>query len=145
MAYIMVVDDDEDMASAVVAMLQNDGHEALAEHDTDRAVASMEERRPDLVILDVMFSSGKTAGFTLARAIRHHNEKLRGIPVLILTAVHQEHPELDFRDRDIDDYWLPVAGYLRKPIAPSVLRQKVSESLFEKNMSADGVGKEASD
>ncbi len=143
MAYIMVVDDDEDMANAVAVMLQNDGHEAGIELDTDKAVASMEVRRPDLVILDVMFSNGKTAGFTLARAIRHHNEKLRDIPGLILTAVDPDNPELMFRNRDIDDYWLPVAGYLKKPVDPSVLQQKVSALLAEKNVSASSVGREA--
>ncbi len=140
MAYVMIVDDDEDMANAVAAMLRNAGHEVCIELDQKKAVTCMEERRPDLVILDVMFPNEKTAGFTLARAIRHHNEKLKGIPVIMLTAVHQEYPELRFCNRDIDDYWLPVAEYLSKPVDPSVLREKVSALLSEKNVSVGSVG-----
>ena len=143
MAYVMIVDDDEAMGDAVAAMLQDAGHEVGIELEITKAVTSMETRRPDLVILDVMFPNDETAGFTLARTMRHHNEKLRGIPVLILTAVHQENPELRFSNRDIDDYWLPVAGYLKKPVDPSVLQQKVSALLAEKNVSASSVGREA--
>ncbi len=129
MAYVMVVDDDEDMASAVAMMLQNAGHETGIELAIDRAVTSMEARRPDLVILDVMFPNDKVAGFNLARTMRLYNEKLKGIPVIMLTAVNQEYRGLHFSNRDIDDHWLPVAEFLDKPVDPSVLREKVSALL----------------
>ncbi len=129
MAYVMIVDDDEDMANAVAMMLQNDGHEAGIELEIDKAVASMENRRPDLVILDVMFPNNKTAGFTLARMMRLYNEKLKGVPIIMLTAVNQEYRGLQFSNRDIDDHWLPVAEFLDKPVDPSVLREKVSALL----------------
>ncbi len=145
MAYVMVVDDDEDMANAVAMMLQNDGHEAGIELEIDKAVASMEDRRPDLVILDVMFPNNKTAGFTLARTMRLYNEKLKGIPIIMLTAVHQEYPELRFSNLDIDDNWLPVAEYLSKPTDPSVLQEKVSALLSESKVSTGSVRKEACD
>ena len=145
MAYVMIVDDDEAMGDAVAAMLQDAGHEVGIELEITKAVTSMETRRPDLVILDVMFPNDETAGFTLARAMRHHNEKLKGIPILMLTAVHQEYPELRFSNRDIDDYWLPVAEYLSKPVDPSVLREKVSALLSESNVSTGSVRKEACD
>ena len=129
MAYVMVVDDDEDMANALAMMLQNDGHETGIELEIDKAVASMENRRPDLVVLDVMFPNNKTAGFTLARTMRLYNEKLKCIPIIMLTAVNQEYRGLHFSNRDIDDHWLPVAEFLDKPVDPFVLREKVSALL----------------
>ncbi len=129
MAYVMVVDDDEDMANAVAMMLQDDGHQVGIELEIDKAVTSMENRRPDLVILDVMFPNDKSGGFNLARTMKHYNEKLKGIPVIMLTAVNQEYRGLHFSDRDIDEHWLPVAEFLDKPVDPTVLREKVSALL----------------
>ncbi|MFQ6098483.1 MAG: response regulator transcription factor [Armatimonadota bacterium] len=128
MAYLMVVDDDEDFASAVAKLLRDDGHEVRIELDTGSAEQRMEQRRPDLVILDVMFPENSSAGFELARTIQHYNEKLKGIPVLILTAVNQAFP-LGFSSRDIDDVWLPVDDFLEKPLDLDVLRKKVSALL----------------
>ncbi len=145
MAYVMIIDDDEDMASAVATMLQNAGHEVDIELDHKKAVTCMEERCPDLLILDVMFPNEKTAGFTLAREMRLHNERLKDIPIIMFTAVNQEYQGLHFSNLDIDDHWLPVAEFLDKPVDPSVLREKVSTLLAGKNVSAGGVDKEACD
>ncbi len=128
MAYLMVADDDEDFASAVAKVLQDAGHEVEVKLDIQGAVKSMEERRPDLLILDVMFPEDSTAGFTLARTIRHYSEKLKGIPVLMLTAVNTKFP-LGFSDRDIDDHWLPVSDFVEKPVDFDVLEGKVTALL----------------
>ncbi len=138
MAYVMVIDDDEDMANAVAMMLQNAGHEVGIELDHKKAVTRMKERRPDLVILDVMFPSEKAAGFTLAREMRLHNERLKDIPIIMLTALNQEYQGLHFSRLDIDDHWLPVAEFLDKPVDPIVLRNKVAALLSGTGASAGG-------
>ncbi len=138
MAYVMIVDDDEDMANAVATMLQNAGHEVGIEIDRKKAVPCMEERRPDLVILDVMFPNEKTAGFSLAREMRLHNERLKDIPIIMLTAVNQAYQGLHFSKLDIDDHWLPVAEFLDKPVDPIVLRDKVAALLSGTGASAGG-------
>lgn len=134
MAYLMIVDDDEDFASAVATVLRDAGHEVDIELGTHSAVKSMEKRPPDLAILDVIFPEDISAGFELARTIRHGNEKLRGIPVLMLTAVNQRFP-LGFGPSDIDGDSLPVADFLEKPVDLEVLRNRVSV-LLEKTGSA---------
>ncbi len=128
MAYLMIVDDDEDFASAAAKVLQNAGHEVEIRLDTQSAVKDMEKRKPDLVILDVMFPENSSAGFEVARNIRHYNEKLKGIPVLMLTAINAKFP-LGFSSRDVDDTWLPVTDFLEKPVDLDVLRNKVSALL----------------
>ncbi len=125
----MIVDDDEDMANAVATMLQNAGHEVGIELDHKKAVTCMKERRPDLVILDVMFPNEKAAGFMLAREMRLFNERLKDIPIIIVTALNQEHQGLHFSRLDIDDHWLPVAEFLDKPVDPIVLLDKVAALL----------------
>jgi CheY-like chemotaxis protein len=128
MAYVLIVDDDEDFASAVATTLRSAGHDAQIMTTVTGAARSMEHRRPDLAILDVMFPEDASAGFALAREIRHHNETLRGIPVLMLTAVNQRFP-LGFGPSDIDEEWLPVTDFIEKPTDLGFLARRVEELL----------------
>lgn len=128
MAYLMIVDDDEDFASAAAKVLSRAGHEVAIELTTQSAVQSMKQRRPDLAILDVMFPESSSAGFELARQLRLENQELRGIPLLMLTAVNSRFP-LGFSPRDIDDQWLPVDDFLEKPVDLDLLASKVSAML----------------
>ena len=132
MAYLMIVDDDEDFASAVQKVLADAGHEVQIELDPSSAVKSMEQRPPDLVILDVMFPESSSAGFELARTIKHFNEKLKGIPVLMLTAVNVAFT-LGFGSRDIDETWMPVADFLEKPVDLDVLVNRVTTMLEDRD------------
>ncbi len=125
MAYVLIVDDDVDFAGAVRTVLQSHGHEAAIETDSDRAVPHIQERRPDAVILDVMFPENDTAGFEVARSIRR---KFGNLPVLLLTAVNQSFP-LGFSNRDINPTWLPAAEFLEKPVDLKLLYEKVSALL----------------
>lgn len=124
MAYLLMVDDDNDFALAAATVLRGAGHEVAIEADVKAAVASMEQRLPDLVILDVMFPEDPAAGFALARRMRHFSEKLKDVPVLMLTAVNASFP-LGFSTRDIDATWMPVSDFLEKPIDLSALPAKV--------------------
>ncbi len=128
MAYVLIIEDDKDYAEAVSMALQNGGHETSVELDTQGGVKSMEKRRPDLVVLDVMFPEDSSAGFNLARTMRHYNEKLKDIPILMLTAVNTKFP-LGFSDRDIDDHWLPVSDFVEKPVDFDILQAKVTQLL----------------
>ena len=84
MAYVLIVDDDTDFAGAVSTMLKSHGHETAEESDADKAIDRIRQRRPDAVILDVMFPENDTAGFDVARSIRRN---FGGLPVVLLTAV----------------------------------------------------------
>ena len=128
MAYLLIVDDDEDFADATARVLQTDGHEVQIALDTKTAAMVMEERRPDLVILDVMFPEDSSAGFELARKMRQESESLKEVPILMLTAVNVKFP-LGFGPRDIDEAWMPVTDFVEKPVDFDVLRTKVSTLL----------------
>ncbi len=129
MAYILIVDDDEDFASTTATVLRKEGYDVQVELDIDSAVKSMESKPPDLAILDVMFPENASAGFELARSMRHKNGKLRNIPILMLTAINTKFP-LGFGPKDIDDSWMPVTEFLEKPVDFDVLREKVARLLI---------------
>jgi DNA-binding response OmpR family regulator len=128
MAYLLIVDDDEDFAAAVATVLRSGGHEVRVELDLSTAVRTMTERRPDLVVLDVMFPEDSTGGFELARQMRWRYETLADVPVLMLTAVNTRFA-LGFSSKDIDDDWLPVTDFLEKPVDLDVLAERVQTIL----------------
>ncbi|MHC4640444.1 MAG: response regulator transcription factor [Planctomycetota bacterium] len=130
MAYLLIVDDDEDFATTAATVLRSEGYDVHIELDTDDAAKSMEDKPPDLVILDVMFPEDASAGFELARLMRHENEKLKTIPILMLTAINAKFP-LGFGPKDIDDSWLPATDFLEKPVDFDVLKEKVAYFLGE--------------
>ena len=130
MAYLLIVDDDEDFATAVATVLRGAGHEVKIELDTESGLKRMEAKQPDLAILDVMFPEDSSAGFELARTMKHFNDDLKKIPILMLTAVNSQFP-LGFGKTDIDENWLPVSDFLEKPVDLDVLQEKV-EALLTK-------------
>ncbi len=135
MAFVLVVDDDEDFARAAARVLRGEGHEVGIVLETDNALQVMKDRRPDLVVLDVMFPEDTSAGFTLARKMRHCTEQLKDVPILMLTAINTRFP-LGFGKRDIDDNWLPVSDFLEKPVDLDALCSKVSEMLAQAGSSS---------
>jgi len=111
-AYVLIVDDDADFASAVGTALRARGHETQVETDCARTLPSIGMRRPDVVILDVMFPENDKAGFEAARAIRR---TFGPVAVILLTAVNQAFP-LGFSDKDLDATWLPALNFIEKPV-----------------------------
>ena len=128
MSYLLIVDDDEDFSTAVATVLRAKGHDVRIELDLSSAIRSMTERRPDLVLLDVMFPEDSTGGFELAREMRWRHESLKNVPILMLTAVNTKFP-LGFSSKDIDDDWLPVSDFLEKPVDLDVLVERVETML----------------
>ena len=137
MAHLMIVDDDEDFASAAATVLRKAGHEVDIELRPELAIERMLAARPDLLVLDVMFPEDASAGFEIARAVRHDNEALKDVPILMLTAVNAQFP-LGFGPRDIDETWMPVTDFLEKPVDFDTLVNKVAALLGESPPAGEG-------
>ncbi len=125
MAYLLIVDDDADFASAVSTVLTNQGYEIGIETDSEKTLDRIRQRRPDAIILDVMFPENDKAGFEVARSIRRAFGEL---PVLLLTAVNQSFP-LGFSNKDLDPTWLPAVDFVEKPVDFALLCAKISTIL----------------
>lgn len=98
MATIVVVEDEIDIASAVVARLRSEGHEVEAAGDGASAIELIQRIQPDLVVLDLMLPG--VDGLEVCRRIQHD----RAVPVLMLTAKDDETDLLVGLAMGADDY-----------------------------------------
>ncbi len=123
---ILIIDDDPDITEAMTVILANKGYDVASAGDGSEGMAKLKEQRPDLIILDVMMRT-QQEGFELSRELKQ-NRKYQDIPILMLTAV-KEKTGLDFKPDAGDASWLPVDGFLDKPVKPDVLLDKVKTLL----------------
>ncbi len=128
MARIFILDDDEDFAGALSAFLTKAGHEVEMAYEVEKGFEEVVAKKPDLLILDVMFPEDSSAGFSIARRIRQHSEEMKKLPILMVTSVNSEFA-LGFGTDDIDDDWLPVTEFIEKPVDFDVLEEQVSRLL----------------
>jgi CheY-like chemotaxis protein len=129
MANILLIDDDPDIVDSLTMILEGNGHQVSVKSDTDDVVEGVMKINPDLIILDIMFPEDPQAGFTAARDLEK-NDKVKDIPVLLLSAVNQRsNMSFGFSDADISDDFMPVEAFIEKPVQPAVLLEKIGELL----------------
>jgi CheY-like chemotaxis protein len=129
MAKILIVDDDLDIIDSLKMILEANGHQTVVKTDPDDLVASVMQTSPDLIILDIIFPENPSAGFTAAREL-HKTDSIKSIPVLLLSAVNQlSKMSFGFSEADISEDFMPVKGFIEKPVEPAVLIAKVNELL----------------
>jgi CheY-like chemotaxis protein len=119
--YILVVDDDPDLVETVSMMLESKGCEVGRAYDGVEGEASIKERRPDLVILDVMMP--RKDGYELCAELKKEKET-RDIPVVLLTAVGEAVPTTVYTHAD--GMATEADDYIAKPIDTEGLWQVVS-------------------
>ncbi len=79
--HVLVVEDNPDVAEAMVSMLEQLGYQVQAVREAEAALKAISQRDFDLVVSDIVIT-GSMDGLGLARAIRQR--KLR-LPVLLVT------------------------------------------------------------
>jgi len=82
--HVLIVDDDRGFVQLVHRMLEGSGeYHVRHAYDGERGLAAMAERRPDVVLLDLMMP--QMDGFELLQAMRGQSA-LADVPVILLTA-----------------------------------------------------------
>ena len=79
---ILIVDDESDIRELIAGILEDEGFETRLAHDSDSAVASIEERRPSLVVLDIWLQGSRLDGLELLDVIKQTHPDL---PVVIIS------------------------------------------------------------
>jgi diguanylate cyclase (GGDEF)-like protein len=80
---ILVVDDDPDIARFVEVNLQLHGFEVLVAHDGEQALELVQDRKPDLAVVDVRMP--RVDGLELTRRLRA-DPMTAALPIILLTA-----------------------------------------------------------
>jgi len=81
---ILVIDDDEAFLLAAQRVLELASYEALTARSSDDARRLLQEKNPDLILLDVLMPDED--GFTFAEKLAE-DENQRDIPVVLVTSV----------------------------------------------------------
>ncbi len=128
-AKIIVVDDDQDIRDSVQAILEAQQYTVATAADRDEGMEKIKAEKPDLAILDVMMSSWQD-GFDMSRELKKDPE-FKDMPILMLTGV-KDKTGIDFKSSAGDPTWLPVDGFLDKPVDPNTLLAEVAKLLSKK-------------
>ncbi len=128
-AKIMVVDDDLDFTNVLKTILESELYTVVTAADRTEGMEKIRINKPDLVILDVMMSTCQD-GFEMSRELKE-NPECKDTPILMLTAVKNKFG-IDFKSTAGDPVWLPVEGFLDKPVEPQVLLAEVKKLLYKK-------------
>ena len=128
MADILIVDDERAVREGLKGILQGEGFGVRTARDGEDALRKIAERRPDLVLLDVMMP--KMNGFRCCEKIRETDALL---PVVFLTAKDAEADQ-------VRALGLGADAYLPKETGDPLLLASIRRAIGRVNEFAGGAG-----
>lgn len=133
MAYILVADDDEIVGELVCGALIAAGHSAGYLTNGRDALATIKQRRPDLLILDC--NMPELSGLLLLRELKNSPD-LFDLPVLILSGRRS--------DKDVElAHFEGADDYMKKPFDAEEVVFRVEELLARRRAPAPPVVRRA--
>ena len=99
--YILVMEDEDALATLLQYNLEKEGYDVTVAADGEEGMLQIDERLPDLVLLDWMLP--KLSGIEVCRRIRGKAET-RNLPIIMLTARGEESDRVRGLDTGADDY-----------------------------------------
>ena len=98
---ILVVDDEQSIMELLVFNLQKEGYNTLEAYDGATAVEMAMNKKPDLILLDVMIP--KLDGISVCKKIRYALN-ISNIPILMISAKDTESDKIVGLEMGADDY-----------------------------------------
>ena len=129
---VLVVDDEKPIVDILVYNLKKEGYNTLEANDGEEAVRLVIEKKPDLVLLDIMLP--KMDGLTVCKGIRHNYN----IPIIMLSAKDEEIDKILGLELGADDY-------ITKPFSVRELIARVKANLRKSDNEYNKVVEEAKD
>jgi len=99
--FALIVEDEPALVELIRYNLIKEGYEVAVAMDGEEALLQIEERLPDIVLLDWMLP--KLAGIEVARRLRS-KATTRNLPIIMLTARAEETDRIRGLDVGADDY-----------------------------------------
>ncbi|MBC9796043.1 response regulator [Sinomicrobium weinanense] len=113
---ILVIEDNLMMLRTLTLILNKQGYKVVEARNGKEALMALKEQHYDLVLTDLMLPYAN--GYEIIGKLKENIEQ-RQIPVIILSAVHDEEAVLDGFGIGADDY-------VKKPFTPGELLSRVS-------------------
>lgn len=126
---VMIVEDDERLASLTADYLQSNGLDVEVIGDGSEAIKAIVSQQPDLVVLDLMLPGAD--GLEVCKAVRDKYKK----PILMLTARTDDVDQVLGLEMGADDY-------VAKPVKPRVLLARI-RALLRRSDSPEESGETA--
>jgi putative two-component system response regulator len=111
---VLVVDDDATNLRMLQEILKS-AYKVYASPSGERALIFLENRIPDLIMLDVEMPG--MSGYELLKRLKA-DRRLASVPVLFLTAQ-------EGRDKEEEAFRLGAVDYILKPVTAGVVRARV--------------------
>ncbi len=123
---ILIVDDNTENLTLLSNLLKEEGFNVFPADSGELALASLDERKPDLILLDIRMKG--IDGFEVCRRIKQ-NRELVEIPIIFLTVAS------DISDK-LEGFRLGAVDYVTKPFQKEELlaRIKTHLNLYRYNM-----------
>lgn len=90
-ATILIVDDDPTSRKLLELLLQHKGYQTVSARTGDEALALIEQRTPDLILLDIVMPT--LDGYQVARILKTHPLSLH-IPIIIVSSIYDRDARL---------------------------------------------------
>ncbi|TIX43621.1 MAG: response regulator [Mesorhizobium sp.] len=119
---ILAVDDTPENLEILRMRLEANGYEVATAADGEEGLAKARQLTPDLILLDIMMP--KLDGISVVRMLKH-DQSLRSIPVVLVTAKADTRDVVEGLDAGGDDY-------LTKPFEHRALLARVRSMLRQK-------------
>jgi len=122
---ILIVDDEKPIVDILVHNLEKEGYNTLEANDGLTAIDKASEKRPDLILLDIMLP--KLDGLSVCKRIKN----IYNVPILMLTAKDSEIDKILGLELGADDY-------VTKPFSVRELIARVKANL--RKIDANNIG-----
>lgn len=121
---ILVVDDDPDLVESVSMKLESENFAVQKAYDGEEALLKIQEKQPDLVLLDVMMP--KKNGYELCDELKS-DDQYKDIIVVLLTAVGDAVTSTNYTH--IDGKTNMADDFIPKPIDLDKLIEIIRENI----------------
>ncbi|MCR9268475.1 MAG: phosphate regulon transcriptional regulator PhoB [Henriciella sp.] len=117
--FIVIAEDEQAVSELLRYNLESEGYETAIARDGDEAMLLIDERVPDLMLLDWMLP--KVSGIEICRRVRTRQETAN-LPIIMLTARTEEADRIRGLETGADDY-------VTKPFSTNELMARVKAVL----------------
>lgn len=129
---ILVVDDDRDVSEASKIALEANGYIVSVANSGKECLEKVKVFKPDLILLDIMMDSitdGLHVSYTLKDTTNPEYKEFINTPIIMISSI--ESKQGINIDKKSDSEFIKADVFMRKPVNPVALIQKVKELLKE--------------